>query len=409
VHRLTFWLLCLFVFSLPWEFFATIELVGSITRLLGVAAVATGVLTLVVSGRLRRPDLILCLAVAFTVLNVLSLFWTIDFPASFERVNTYGELVGMVWLIWEFARTQERQESLMIAYCLGAYVSVADLLRSFVTSSRLAGFRYRALSFDPNDLGVTLAIGIPIAWYLFLKRKGVLHFAAAAYLPLAVVAILLTASRAAFLGTLGALLVVPFTLPRRSLRSVVLTVGVLAVAVGVAVVIVPQYNWNRVLGTGQDLQAGAMSGRVEIWAAGWRAAQDRPVLGAGAGAFAAAVAPLIGPGQAPHNVFLAILVEQGMVGLCAFGALLAGCGWGMYRMAPIERKVWAVVAFIWLVGAMSLGWQYRKITWLMFGLIAAQAAIATVRGRKAEPRENRRVAVFRTGPARRGAGRPTAA
>jgi O-antigen ligase len=410
VHKLTFWLLCGFVFSLPWEFVVTIELMGSVTRLLGAAAIASGVLTLVVAGRLRRPDLILFLALTFTLLNVLSLLWTIDFPASLERVNTYGQLAGLVWLIWEFARTQEEQQSLLIAYCVGAYVSVADLLRNFVWGSGATGLRYVALGFDPNDLGLMLGIGIPIAWYLFLNRRGIIRFLGAAYLPLAVPAILLTASRAAFLASIGALLIVPLTVSLRSIRSMVITAAVLLLASGTAALIVPEYNWNRVLTAGNELSGGGtMSGRVMIWAAGRRAFQDRPVLGAGAGAFMAAVEPMIGPRNAPHNVFLAILVEQGIVGFFAFFALLAVCGWRAYRLPPLERKVWAVIGFVWLVGAMSLGWQYRKLTWLLFGLLAAQAVTAAAREHNLERREKGRVAEFRSPRARHGAGRPTAA
>jgi O-antigen ligase len=342
-------------------------------------------LTLAIAGRLRRPSLVLFLALAFTMLNVLSLLWTIDAAASFVRLVTYGQLLGLAWLIWEFARTLEEQQSLMIAYCLGAYVCLIDLLRSFLAGERVAnhGLRYSGLGFDPNDLGLMLALGIPMAWHVFLNRKGIIRFAAASYVPLAVVGILLTASRGAFLSGIVALSIVPLTLPRRSLRSIVLVAGGL-IAAGSVALIVPQSSWDRILTTGDELRRGTLGGRGTIWAAGLQAFQDHVVLGAGAGAFEASVEPLLGPRAAPHNVFLAILVEQGIVGVLCFVALLAACGWTVYRLRGSERKVWVVMSFIWLVGAMSLNWQYRKITWLMFGLLSAQAAVRTARHQSAE-------------------------
>jgi O-antigen ligase len=309
---------------------------------------------------------------------VLSLLWTVSSDASAGRVLTYARLLGLAWLIWEFARTVEEQESLMMAYCLGAYVSISDLIRRFISGQQYVDARFTAFNLDPNDLGVTLAIGIPMAWHLFLNRKGFPRVLAGTYVPLAVVAILLTASRGAFPAAIAALSIIPLTLPWRSFRSIVLTTGMLVASVGLAAFFVPEYSWNRIFTIRREAIEGTMSGRLEIWNAGFQAFQQQPVLGAGAGAFEVAIEPLIGR-MASHNVFVAVLVEQGVVGFFVFGMLLAGCAWGVWHLPMRERKVFGLIGLTWLVGGMSLSWQYRKTTWLVVGLIAAQAAIARTR------------------------------
>jgi O-antigen ligase len=371
MRKATFWLLSLAVFCIPWEEFFVAFNVSSITRLIGIMTIALGILTVATSGQMRRPNAILFMAFAFTSISALSLLWTISSSATVGRAFQYGQLLGFVWLLSEFVRTDEERQVLMVAYTIGGYVSMIDLLRRFFTGVG-SDLRYSATNLNPNDLGLTLAIGIPMAWHLVLIRRGVVRALAAIYIPLVGVAILLTASRGAALAFLVALSAVPLTLSRRSLPAIAAIVVALAAAAGAAALVVPPYNWDRVLNTGQELAGGTMSGRAGIWATGWDVFKERPVLGFGGGAFEGAVEPLIGR-KGAHNVFLAVAVEQGVVGLSIFGALLATCAWLVWRMAPADRKTWGVVGLTWVVGAMSAGWQYRKETWLLLGLMTVHA------------------------------------
>jgi O-antigen ligase len=205
----------------------------------------------------------------------------------------------------------------------------------------------------------------------------------AAYLPFAAVAVLLTGSRAAFLAGIVAVSIVPLTLFRRSLRSRMLVMSILLilVAAGTVAMVVPQSSWDRVLTAGKEVSGGSVGGRAIIWAAGLQTSQDRPWLGVGAGAFKAAVRPLVGP-LASHNVLIAVLVEQGMVGLFIFIALLIACAWLVYGLPPLQRNMWAVVAVTWFAGVMSLDWQYSKVTWFLFALLAGHADALRSRSRR---------------------------
>jgi O-antigen ligase len=379
-------LLWLFVFSLPWEAVVSFAWIGTISRLLGVAAAGAGVLTVVMEGRFRRPGAIFWLASAFVLSNVLSLFWTISVDASIGRIATYAQLLGLVWLVWEFAREREEQERLMVAYCLGAFVTMTEMLANFNAGIAYEELRYAASGFDPNDCGLTLALGLPMAWHLFLNHRGTVRFVAIGYLPIAAVSILLTGSRGAFSAAIVALSIIPLAMPRKSLRSFVLTAAVLLVAGIAAAAIVPQTSWERIVSTTDEVQSGTLNGRTEIWRVAVRVFEERPVLGVGAGAFRSAVEPFMvrslkGHHRSAHNVMLAVLVEQGLVGFFVFLTLLGTCAWCVGRMRPSERKLWAVLTLTWLVGSMSLGWQYRKPTWLLIGLLAAQAAVTSRRAR----------------------------
>jgi O-antigen ligase len=376
MRKLSFWLLWVFVFSVPWEPFVRIEWVGSISRLLGLLVVGVGGLSILIAGRIRKPGIVVVLGAGFTLLAALSLIWTIAFDETMSQVRTYVQLLGLLLVVWEFARTTEEQQSLILAYCLGAYVSAIDGLRNFnagSTAKQVTETRFAASNFDPNEFGLTLSLGIPLAWYLFLNRRRLVRLIGGAYLPLAAAATLLTASRAAFLAGIVAVSIVPLTSLRKSLRSWLMITGIVVLATVAAATIVPAASWNRIFTARAEISSGSVGGRGIIWMAGWQAVQNSPVLGVGAGAFKAAVEPLLGR-NASHNVLIAVLVEQGVAGLTAFVALLGACAWLVFGLPRLERRVWAIIALTWLVGVMSLDWQYSKVTWLLFALLAVCAA-----------------------------------
>jgi len=386
MRSLTGRLLWLFVFTVPWDVVA-FEGVGALSRVVGLAVLGTALLTTAIEGKFRKPTAIFAIASAYIAFTALSLLWTISYPDTVQIVLTGVQILGSMWVVAEFTRTREQQQSLLVAFCLGELIPLAGIFNSLRTGTRLRfSERYTAIGLNADDIGLTLAIGIPIAWHLLMTYSGPLRRMVRAvgliYLVLAPVAILLTGTRGAAIAAVLAFSIVPLTLPPRSIRSVVLTaVGMMAIA-ATATVVVPQRMWDRILTIRQELlEGGSMTGRANIWQTGVDLIPEHPFVGVGASAFGAAVEPILRKRQAPHNLVLGLLVELGIVGCSIYAALLGACAMAIRRMPPQERKLWAVLMLCWLVGVMSLNWEYRKVTWLLFGLVAAQSAIDTARRR----------------------------
>jgi O-antigen ligase len=381
VRRITRYLLWLFVFSVPWGVVGSFEGIGTITRLLGMATIGAGVLTTITEGRIRKPGVIFWFALAFAIYSMLSLFWTITYPDTAERAGTYLQYVGLIWVVREFVRTRDEMDSLLLAFCLGAFVFAVDLLRNFNADIRLRGneTRYSATGVNANYVGFALLIGFPMAWRLFLHHRGAVRVMASLYCLVAPVAMLLTAGRNSFIASCVAILIVPLTLPRGSFSSFLrVTVLVSAVAVTIGL-IVPKASWDRLLTIRDEVEGGTLSGRTQVWDAGRRLAQERPILGFGVGAFLAATEPVLNRRSAAHSMPLCILVEQGIVGLCLFAGLIGACAWNVLGLPSPDRKLWAVLMLAWLISGMSGDAHNDKITWLLFGLLAAQCAIKTPR------------------------------
>jgi O-antigen ligase len=368
--------LAAFVFTIPWESAVVVPGLGSVSRVTGTASMAIAALAVLADRRLRRWTAGHLLMVLFVCWMVVTLAWTPDAGNGVKLVRTCVQLVVMVLVIWECAPEEGAQRLLLQAYVAGGYVSAVATWLDFRAGLAVLADRYAGAGFDPNDLGVTLALGIPMAWYLASPagldwRHPFRRWLNIVYIPVAVTGVLLTASRSAFLALLPALLVPAFLESRKRgrLAHVLLTALVVAMA---AVYVVPPSSWERVATIENELHGGTLTHRTEIWRGALVLFTRHPVGGTGVGGFETAVQPLIGTRYVAHNAFLGVLSELGLVGLALFSGLLATILAAVWRLPDRSyRSLWLTLFAPWVVGAMALSSQYRKPTWLLFGLALA--------------------------------------
>jgi O-antigen ligase len=376
MRKLTRLALWLFVFSIPSALMDSFLGVASIPRFLGTVAIALGLLTVVLEGRVRRPPVIVWAGLIFALSSVLSLVWTISYADTIQAAATYVQLAGVLWLVTEFVRTSDERDAITAAFWMGTFVLASDLLLNFDRQSTAE--RFTATNFNPNYVGLTLSMAFPVAWRHVMTRRGAFRAAASAFCLIAPFALVLTGSRSALLAGVVSFAVVPLTLRRSFVSLVSIAAGFCIVAITIAV-LAPQRTLDRVLGTTTEIERGTLGGRGDIWNAGWTVFAERPVLGAGSGAFIPAVAMTQRPGATGHNTPLSLLVEQGVVGLFLFSGLLCACAWTIIRLPPLERKVWALLLIGWLVNSMAHNFHTEKLTWVLFGLLAAERTLKVVR------------------------------
>jgi len=370
-----FWSLWCFVFVLPWDKFIVIPVLGSIPRLVGLVASAVGVVHILAHRRVRPLSWYHVFAVLFVLWSGVSAFWSMDPEATGVRFLTYLQLLVLVWLIWEIAWSPERQRALLQAYVLG--VSFAAVMTLYRYLSHVAIIdettRFTALSFNVNELGMTLVLGLPMAWYLSLSQPHQ-RFAWMwrLYLPLGVTAILLTASRGAFLAALVALAIIPWTLGRLRLGTKVALYAFCAGTLLAAAQFVPETSWERIATIRSDVDAGYFGGRGTIWQAGLEVAQEHPIAGVGAGAYSAAVEPTLYFGWGAHSVPLAILVENGIVGLLLLLGAVAAVAMPVRHLPLLQRRFSIILLLAVAVASLSGEWEDRKAFWFVIGVLAAQ-------------------------------------
>jgi O-antigen ligase len=375
VKQLAWTMSLVLIFVIPLENSIMITNVGTLSRMVGMVVAAVWLLAVVIEGDLRRPGLFHGLVTSFVAWAALSLFWSVDPPETVDTVRTYIQLLVLVYLLWDLYATPTRIRAGLQAYVLGAYIAVGSMVFNMLIG-RGGGFnRLTVKGFNADTAGLMLAIAMPIAWGLGMAqtregRHGLLRWVNLTYMPLAFLGIALTGTRTALIATLPAVVFAVASLARLSTGKRLL-IGVVAVAGVLAIVpLIPQTSVDRFLTTGTEISTGNLSGRGHIWKMGLQTYTQHPVLGVGAGAFKAAV----GIGKVAHNTFISILVELGIAGIALFLGIVGVALIQALRHPPWGARFWVTLILIWALGASSLTWELRKLTWLVLTLTAASGA-----------------------------------
>lgn len=273
---------------------------------------------------------------------------------------------------------------------------------------------------NANHLAGGIVLYVPLALALLGRAWGRFRrtlprilglLGAGAFLLTISAVLLLTQSRAGWVGGLGGLFALAtlagLTSPRRRARLLGLALPFVALAaLGTALLAagpqeVAQTIYDTASQTGVEEAVGAISlaGRVEIWSRALYAIQDFPFTGCGLGAFSRVVpilyplfriAPDVDIGHA-HNIYLQTAVDVGLPGLIAYLALLlvalAVC-WRLAGSQVARRQAVRPVALglaagliAWhtygLADAVALGTKPAVVLWVALGLVAALPNLPT--------------------------------
>jgi O-antigen ligase len=372
MRRITWVLLLIFAFAIPWEYSLDLgEPLGNIARVIGLLLLLVAIPAVLQAGRIRTPGVMQWLVLALYLWFCCTYFWTIEPLATQARMRGYFQEMMIVWLVWEFAESAGDLRALMRAYVAGSWVLAVLTLVSFVSADAMAAeqVRYAAAGQDPNDVARFLNLGFPLAALLVnSERRWPWRLLAAGYLPLGLVAVLLTASRGGFLEVVVALagsgVLLAYGHPKRVLA------GALALPPTAALLwwMIPSGSYERLATISEQLQGGGLNERWNIWTAGWHAFVKAPVFGTGAGSFVSAAG--LAPIDTAHNTALSIAVSGGLVALFLAVAIVAVAIWSITQTKGQLRWAMALALVIWGITSMVATVEENRTTWLLLALIA---------------------------------------
>ena len=372
-------LLLLFAFAIPWE--ASLDLGepwGNVARIAGLALVLVSVPAVLQSGRVRRPGAMQWIVLVFYLWICCTYFWTIDPAATLVRVRSYFQELMTVWLVWEFAEDPADLRALLQAAVAGSWVLAILTLANFSSSQAVAEARIRFAAYgqDPNDVARFLVFGFPLAAALIStgKSRWAERALALGYLPLGLLAVLLTASRGGFLAAAVALagcaILLVRAYPKAALAST-LALPPLAVAIWL---IVPSGTWERLSTIPEQLQSGNLNQRLNIWSAGWHAFVKAPLVGSGAGSFTSAAG--LSPIDTAHNTALSVAVGGGLCALFLASVIFFLAAEAVLRTRGTLRLALGTALAAWGVTSLAATVEENRSTWLLFALIAFAGRLA---------------------------------
>lgn len=347
------------------------SLAGSLV--LGAPIVAAGAWRLLTYGRLRAipPEFIALLA--FAGWSGASVLWSMNEHETVKRAITNAQLVTFLWLGWQTIRSERELRAILSGFVVGCVLLVALTWKNYLAGDYYSWGRFSADGFDPNDMSVYLAIGIPMASYLALAsplRRDLLWLIC---LPMAFSGLALSGSRAGLLSMGVAVASLLIWVSRRNATALGGVLALIGAGLTLGAGLAPAENWSRLISV-RDEVTGTMGARTDIWHAGFALLEQHPIAGVGAGAFPDAVIPAIHMRIVAHSTPLSISVELGLIGLVLFLAAIALLLWGV-RWSGLDQRTlaWSLVLTVG-VGTASLSWEAYKPMWLIFLLGAVLGA-----------------------------------
>lgn len=394
-----FWLGLGVVFTVPWRNaffpFGTVTIgifVGAVFGLLWAAKV-------LVTQRTRSPITFHLLFVAFACLNLVSVLWSIDTGRTLARSVRYVYFMGFLLALWDTFRTRRDLHYALQAWNLGGSVLLStigikvvfDVVQRYQAYNRLS-----AIGYGPNSTAAFLAMTVPVAWYLAQSEEApggtgltVFNYL---YAVLGSAAVFATGSRGgliAFVPVLVFMVAYGFEHPIfRRHRRAFLTAG--AVTGTVILQAIPAVTYSRLTTLpGAILKNLQGDGRMRFWLAGFDVFRQHPFLGIGSAGFKPAMIPYFGSQHSPHNTFVSVGVDLGVVGLVVYGALLAVVVGNLVQRDRALSRLWMTLFAVWFVAANAFGYQTAISTYALFTLVLVGAYAPEPAGQSDGPDSDR--------------------
>jgi O-antigen ligase len=376
-----------YAFLIPFD---TIAIIGggttgpTLTRLVGAAAGGILLVSALVRRRVVGPPVAALWWMLFLIWGATTALWAREILLVYDRLPTALSLL-VVYVIAVAVHADERELSqVSVLTILGGVVAAAYAAYSFAGGVDYGGGSNRAslimgeVETDPNQFACSLLLPLSLAFGRFLSsHRHLERLLLLGALVTIVVGLYTTMSR----GSLVAVaIMVLFYLYNIGFSFRIL---ILLAALAGSLVFLPQEFFNRL---DPDMDANALSaGRMNIWRVGLDAFYQNGITGVGLSNFHT----IHLEGRAPHNIYLGLLVEVGIVGVVIMmAAILSHLGaakiWQRKSPTGAHGQILAILAAC--LGMLAAGFFldiiWRKAFWLPFMLLAMSVRLATDSAKK---------------------------
>jgi len=336
--------------------------------------------------------------VALCVLAFVSESWSVFPKGTHDYAVELTKDAAICLVIAQVVTNTARLKAILCVCLVGGLAPAWYSFQNYMNGTNLIDggrARWEGIYLDPNHMAMALVFLVPVAITLMLRGRGLWRVLGAVSVLGSLTGIAVSASRG---GALGLSLTCLIWAAREKQRA--RTLSLFAVVLLLFLAFSPKSFWNRTQTITDYQQDASAMGRVHAWQVGRAISEDKPLLGAGAGAFLYAwplYAPVEARGEAfvAHNIFLAMIGELGWVGFFLFLLFVASALAEGYRAGDSPAGgPWIRATFAGACGYvlcdMSSGYVTSAHFFFIFGLLAAAGRIrayeqAVLAGNVAEP------------------------
>ncbi|MDH3599397.1 MAG: O-antigen ligase family protein [Candidatus Tectomicrobia bacterium] len=381
IPRMIRWTFLVFVFSVPFDSttFGFMSPSLSLAKLLGFLFFAS-CLTSPRKCFSRLPHVIWWFFGYLLIFLFSSLFSSEFFLQNILiKFLTRLQLILLLWVAYNLMQEEEITKNTLLIY------TVSSSLLALVMLAGVAGFsevteyetftRTTVFGEDPNMLAVKMALAVVMGIGIVLHKIN--HHSwekilVIALLPSLIVGILATGSRtgAASLIIGSAVYLLPSGRARRKITTIVLAFFSL-----IALVYIVAHDSSSSSRWSQTYHEGKTSGRDRIYQAAIEMAKERPIFGWQPEAFLFELEKRVqerGTGLDPHNLYLYLLLEVGIVGAAPFLIGLWLCVQSAWKGRAGRLATLPLAALLTVLSAnLAIIWMTRKPMWIVLAMTLA--------------------------------------
>lgn len=375
IRQLAFLCFLVVIFALPLEDAVT---VGGIPVLKLAWFLATGMAVLMVLAgeQVYLSSGFLFMVLLYVIWLMLSFLWT-EMPVAYETPSLVDAPQGIknalyvlmfVLLCFQMVREPDDLKPVYAAaLCGGLFLAYLMLSTYQVNADTI---RHEIKGFEGNEVTVKFAMLLPLSLIL-LRPENPLPYRllALAYIPLAILGILITGSRTgAVLMVLGLAGGVSLLAKSSLFTRIVFVVGVILVFV-FAIGFIPEKTISRIFTIGQEVSSGSFNERGTIWKNAIEAWLSSPFYGHGLESFSRTINQF-NVNHTAHNSYISLLVSQGLIGLLLYLGVIASALLALKGVRREQRLLLFMMLLIVLVGQLSLELQRYFYVWFAYTLLA---------------------------------------
>lgn len=378
IRKLALICLLMLIFAVPTDGLWSIAGL-SLVKVAGLLLFGMVALLLISGDGLRGSPWFLIAVTAYICWMLFSYLWT-WMPVNYETslaINSQQSIKGhlylfmLVLLAFQVIRTEQDLNLALAAYLLGSIGLIYFLVSGYDPTSTTV--RHEIKGFDANETSLQLSLGLPMAWYLLLTTQSwLLRSLSLIYIPLALFGIFITGSRTGFVtALLGFVGVLPWLWRARFVWKLAVLGFFIAAVIGV-INLVPEKTLDRLFSSGTELSQGTLSSRSITWSRAWLEINEAPFFGNGLSSFRRVINKY-NIDYTAHNSYISIMVEQGIIGLLLYLAVIVVVLLQSLRIPAEQRLLMISLLLIAVAGQFTLTLNEKMFIWFAYLFVVLKA------------------------------------
>lgn len=388
LHTLALLFICLLALVIPVDALMTPGGVP-LVKFTGLMSFACVVLLVFNGMALRGSGWFILICLIHVSWFMASFLWT-SMPVDYQHAHAINSqqsikvhfyLIAVVLLMFQVVRSQQDLQWMFVSFLLGCIWLIGLLLSSYEPGVRTV--RHELKGLDANEMAVIICIGVSLAVYLVVLGRSVIwRLLGVIYLPLAMTAVLITGSRTGLVVMLVGMsgLIVLFLKANMMMRLA--SIAVVAATLVWVVDAIPDKTLERLMSTGSELSSGTVSERSIIWKKAWYEFGEKPLTGQGLGSFRHSMNKH-NVEYTAHNSYISIAIEQGIIGLLFYLAVIMTVFWQALSLNNVQRWLLLPTLLVVVLGQMTLTLHEAMYSWFVYMAVM----LAVLLNNEAQPRQ----------------------